>query len=115
MKYFTLEELVDRATYQQWGKNAWTLFSPDLLYSLDGLREFFNTPITVNNWHNGGPYQYRGFRGPECAVGAKFSYHKRGMAVDFDVKGYIQRMPEESLSRIRTIHYYLKLCDWKIK
>jgi uncharacterized protein YcbK (DUF882 family) len=51
------------------------------------VREFFGKPVTVNNWKWGGSFQYRGYRPPHCMVGAAQSYHKRGMAFDFDVKG----------------------------
>lgn len=88
MRHFELYELVDRATFQKWGQDAWSLFHPDLLLTLDGIRDFFNVPVTVNNWYGGGPFQYRGYRGPECPIGAPASYHKNGMAADFDVKGY---------------------------
>ena len=87
-KYFRLEELVDRATFQLWGEEAWTLIHPDLVLSIDGVREFFNAPVTINNWIFGGNFQYRGYRGPQCQIGAEHSYHKRGMAVDLDIKGY---------------------------
>jgi hypothetical protein len=87
MKHFALYELVDRVTYTKWGELAFGLFAPDLLIALDGVRDFFNVPITVNNWYGGGPFQYRGYRGPDCPVGAENSYHKKGMAADFDVQG----------------------------
>ena len=87
MKHFQMYELVDRTTYVKWGDRCITLFSPDLLFSLDGIREFFNTSVVINNWYGGGPFQYRGYRDPECTVGAEHSYHKKGMAADFDVKG----------------------------
>jgi uncharacterized protein YcbK (DUF882 family) len=88
MKHFELYELVDRATFEVRGEGAWDLLQPDLLYSLDGLRDFFNAPITVNNWYGGGPFQYRGYRGVNCQIGAAQSYHKKGMAADLDVEGY---------------------------
>jgi hypothetical protein len=87
MKYFKLEELIDRATFYLYGEDAWKLLNPDALDALDGIREFFNSPVTVNNWFGGGPFQYRGYRSENCPVGAKGSYHKRGMAFDLDVKG----------------------------
>ena len=87
MKHFYLSELVDRATYAKWGELAFGLFSSDLLTALDDLRDYFDVPVTVNNWYGGGPYQYRGYRSPECRVGAEHSYHRRGMAADFDVQG----------------------------
>lgn len=89
MKHFQLHELVDRATFQKYGEEAWKLFHQDALEALDGIREFFNTPVTVNNWWDGvGSFQYRGYRPPDCPVGAAHSYHRRGMAFDLDVKGY---------------------------
>jgi hypothetical protein len=88
VEHFDLYELCDRTTFQKWGEEAWTLFHPDALDALDGIREFFNAPVTVNNWYGGGPFQYRGYRPHDCLVGASNSYHRRGMAFDLDVKGY---------------------------
>ena len=86
-KHFTLEELVDRDTFFSEGEKAWDLLHPDALVSLDGIREFFQLPVTVNNWKWDGDFQYRGYRPPHCNIGAEHSYHRRGMAFDFDVKG----------------------------
>lgn len=89
MRYFELPELVDRATYQKYGDAAWNLFHQDALEALDGIREFFAAPVTVNNWWDGkGSFQYRGYRPPDCHIGAPMSYHRRGMAFDLDVKGH---------------------------
>ena len=87
LKHFKIIELVDKATYQIYGEDAIKLFSFDLLFSVDGVRDFFNLPVTINNWSTGGPFQYRGLRGENCPIGAKNSYHKKGMAADLDVKG----------------------------
>jgi hypothetical protein len=87
VKYFKIEELVDKNTFQKYGEDCWKLFQPNILDALDGVREFFGNPVTVNNWNSGGAFQFRGYRAPDCPVGALQSYHKRGMAFDFDVKG----------------------------
>ncbi len=87
LKYFKVVELVDRVTYQIYGEEVIKLLNPDLLYSIDGVREFFNLPVTINNWYEGGPFQYRGYRCEDCPVGARNSYHKLGMASDLNVKG----------------------------
>jgi hypothetical protein len=84
--HFRIEELVDKDTFLEKGEEAWGLFVPDALTMLDGIREFFDRPVTVNNWLWGGPMQFRGWRPPWCPWGAKDSYHKRGMAFDFNVK-----------------------------
>lgn len=87
MNHFQLYELVDRTTYQKWGNGAWTLLNPLALEALDGIREFFNKPVVVNNWFGGGPFQYRGYRNEHCPIGAKYSQHKKGNAFDLDVQG----------------------------
>ena len=89
MKYFKLPELIDRNTFMRHGEDAWKLLDSNALDALDSVREFFNAPITVNSWWEGrGSFQYRGYRPQDCPVGSQNSYHKRGMAFDFDVKGY---------------------------
>jgi len=90
MKYFELYELIDRSSFMKWGVRAWVLFNPRALEALDGLREFFNAPITVNNWwgNDGKGMEYRGYRPEDCPVGAKYSEHKNGNAFDCTVKGY---------------------------
>jgi len=88
MKYFELYELVDRATYQKWGEDAWNLFNPDILEAIDGVREFFNVPCYINNWWGGhGNNQFRGYRPPNCPVGAVLSEHKKGNAADMTIDG----------------------------
>lgn len=90
MKYFRLQEIIDRSSYMKWGVKGWILFNPHALEALDGLREFFNTPITVNTWwdNEAGGMQYRGYRPEDCPIGAKYSEHKNGNAFDCTIKGY---------------------------
>lgn len=89
MKHFYAYELLDKETYTEKGVSALDLFTPEILTALDNVREFFNEPITVNNWMSGGPFQWRGYRTPEKAaeLGAPGSEHAKGNAFDFDVKG----------------------------
>ncbi len=88
MKHFEIYELVDRATFELDDGRAWQHFRPEALEALDGLRDFFGVPITVNNWWNGvGQMQFRGYRTEDCPVGAKFSEHKKGNAFDCTVQG----------------------------
>ncbi len=54
---------------------------------MERLRTGLNRPIFVNNWKWGGPSQYRGFRPFSTSVGARYSQHKFGRAVDFSVRG----------------------------
>jgi hypothetical protein len=89
MQYFKAYELVDRLTYEKMGENALSLFTPEILEALDGVREYFDEPITVNNWFSGGKFQWRGYRTPEKAkmLGSPNSEHAKGNAFDFDIKG----------------------------
>ena len=63
-------------------------FNSKALVALDNLRDFFRASITVNNWHIGGRFQFRGYRPQDCKVGAKLSQHRLGNAFDCDIKGY---------------------------
>jgi hypothetical protein len=91
MQHFQPFELVDRLTFERIGDQAIVLFNPEALQALDDLREYFGVPITVNNWHSGGSFEWRGFRTPEKAIelGAPNSRHAKGDAFDLDVHGMI--------------------------
>jgi hypothetical protein len=86
--YFKIHELVDRNTFYKWGEGAWGLINPVALTALEGVREFFNVPVIVNNWWDGaGKMQFRGYRPPECKIGAPASEHRKGNAFDCTVTG----------------------------
>ena len=86
-KHFKIQELVDKETYERYGQKAWWFLDNRLIMLLDRLREDLQRPITVNNWLWGGNNQHRGLRPPKCNIGADYSQHRFGRAVDFDVKG----------------------------
>jgi len=96
-KHFKIEELVDKNTFQNYGNDAWLLLPNESIEMIDGIREFFDAPVTCNDWIWGGKMQFRGYRPLMCKVGARNSYHKKGMAFDFDVKGL---SAEEARKRI---------------
>ena len=73
------------------------MLNPETLVALINLREFFGVPITVNNWHIGGSFQYRGFRPSDCKVGAKMSQHRFGNAFDCDIKGYTAEQARQKI------------------
>ncbi|MBF0556259.1 MAG: hypothetical protein HQK96_17210 [Nitrospirae bacterium] len=85
MQYFSVQELVDKATWMREGEESIRLFTPQALAMIEGIRKFFGVPIYVNNWHIDGNFQYRGFRPQDCGVGAAYSQHYCGNAFDFDV------------------------------
>ena len=86
-RHFDIKELVDPETYKLFGEASWMFLNPAALSALDDLREFFGVPVTVNNWHTGGQFKYRGFRPRACTVGGEYSQHRLGNAFDCDIKG----------------------------
>lgn len=97
--HFKVQELVDKATFDRLGVDAITLFDPRILEIAEGLRTFFNAPMTINNWLWGGNLQNRGLRGPECTIGAPKSYHKVGKALDCDIQGFTAAELREEILR----------------
>jgi hypothetical protein len=81
-KYFNLEEMVPKAIFKQFGSQAAWFINPRLLDVLDALRQETGARIIVNNWSSGGTMELRGYRPPDCTLGAKYSMHKLGLAVD---------------------------------
>ena len=86
-KHFQTWELVSPDVHEKFGDQAWMFFNPSILISLDGIRDYFGKPVTVNNWKQGGSFQWRGLRPRGCDVGAEYGMHRFGGAVDLDVKG----------------------------
>jgi hypothetical protein len=82
--HFTWQELMPSAEYAHY----WLILMDDrILMTLDAIRMHYKRPVHVNNWHLGGKFSLRGFRPMTGKVGAKFSQHRFGRAVDFDVDG----------------------------
>lgn len=86
-RHFKVYELVDKATFDRFGLQALMFLNPLGLQALDGIRDFFDAPVTVNNYHAGGSFQFRGLRPRSCTVGAEYSQHRLGNAFDCDIAG----------------------------
>jgi hypothetical protein len=85
-KNFYLDEFVPRSIYKKYGfKSIWFL-DPRLIDLAQGIRDFLGVPVTINNWMTGGRRQYSGYRPPRSSVGAYYSQHKFGRALDIKVK-----------------------------
>jgi hypothetical protein len=85
-RFFQVEELVSPTVFNTLGERAWLVMDYRILRTVDAVREFFGRPVTINNWHLGGNRTCSGFREPTCTVGAKFSQHRFGRAVDLLVR-----------------------------
>lgn len=90
-KYIKGFEIVPNDIYAIHFENSLYYIDDRILFTLDRVREYFNAPITINNWKNWTPamgqkFEQRGFRN-DIGTGAKYSPHRYGRAVDFDIKG----------------------------
>ena len=61
-KYFIVQELVGRRTYEKYGLGSWKFLDFRLLWALLIVRTNLNKRIFINNWHKGGRYSQRGLR-----------------------------------------------------
>lgn len=85
-KYFKSYELLPPDIYENVGDNGLYLIDDRILYTLDAVREFFNSTVTVNNWKHKGKFSQRGYRNiinPKTPNTA----HRFGRAVDFEISG----------------------------
>lgn len=90
-KNFYLHELVDKTTYERFGDFSQRFLDKNTVRLLQFFRVRYGS-TTVNNWRQGGNFQYRGFRPPNCSVGGMFSQHKYGRGFDINCK---QATPDE--------------------
>lgn len=86
-KYFKPYELVSKRMYNLLGSTVFQYFDDRILITLDTIRTFFGSPVTVNNWKWGGKYQYRGYREGAYRRGARYSMHRYWRAIDCKIKG----------------------------
>jgi len=84
-KNFYLHELVDKTTYERFGDFSQRFLDKDTVNVLQFFRDRYGS-TTVNNWRQGGNFQYRGFTPPNCTIGGLFSQHKYGRAFDINCK-----------------------------
>jgi hypothetical protein len=102
-KYFKIRELIppdmDRTILRKGATWAFdTLFDERLLRTMDNLREKFGRMV-VNTWKNNGRHCFRGFRPPECTIGARFSQHRFGRAIDMvPLDSTVEHIREEILA-----------------
>ena len=85
--YFYLYEFVPKEIYERWGEKSVWFIDRKIVLLADFIRDRFGKPMTINNWHEGGPFNYRGFRQRSCEVGGELSQHRFGRGIDFSIGG----------------------------
>lgn len=85
---FIIQEFVPRKVYEYWGDRSLWFVNPKMILFCQWLKDQSGSIVTVNDWCFGGSYQYSGFRPFDCMIGARFSQHRLGNAIDIKVKGW---------------------------
>jgi hypothetical protein len=81
-KYFKIQELIHPSYYNKFGERSWIFMQQPILIVADAIRETLGRPIVVNNWASGGNLSLCGLRPFDSEVGAQYSIHKFGGALD---------------------------------
>ena len=80
-KYFTIQELVSKKTYDERGEKAWQLLDANMLIMIDNVRDIFGRMI-INNWNISGNREWSGLRTPDSPFYSTYSQHSFGRAFD---------------------------------
>lgn len=87
-KNFDIREFVPPEIWEQYGEDSVQFIDERIPVIVEKIRELCgNRPVTLNNWHIGGEYKYRGYRPASYPFCAKKSQHKEKKAADLTVKG----------------------------
>lgn len=84
---FYLDEFINDEIYKRFkGKSIWFL-DIRVIAIAQLLRTLSGRSVTINNWYNGGQYKDSGLRRLSGGIGAKYSQHRYGRAIDVKVEG----------------------------
>jgi hypothetical protein len=59
---FYVQEFVPKQVYSYYGNKSVWFLDNRLILLAQFMRDYFKESMTINNWHSGGSFQYRGFR-----------------------------------------------------
>jgi hypothetical protein len=110
LRNFDVRELVPQSVYETEREAAIRHVTPALQLAVEDVRALLTSHYTgrvvmlVNTWMWGGRFRYRGYRNPQCGVGAKGGEHYRGTAADFDVYVERRRVDPETVRRLIAEH-----------
>jgi len=102
-KYFHIEEFIYPGLYNKYSHNEnvlWGLLNPNMLWTLDKIRERFNRSVVVNDWKwRQDGFTLRGLRPFDSNTGAYLSTHKFGLGVDFHISGIDSGVIREEIKK----------------
>lgn len=84
---FNLDEFIHPDYMRKFGQNALWFIDHRIVTIAQELRTDLGVPITINNYETGGQYKSSGLRVQSAKIGAKYSQHKYGRAIDCKFKG----------------------------
>jgi hypothetical protein len=85
--YFTAQEFLSPVIYKRYDDaGLYIAMDSRILWTADAIRRKTGKRITVNDWHDGGTFDGRGYR-DSIDGGAKLSQHRFGRAFDFIIDG----------------------------
>lgn len=107
MCYFKAHELVDPVTYKIYGeKKSFRFIDKQIIAILQFLRDYYKSPIIINNYKFGGKLKNRGLR-LEGKYFKRYSCHSFGRAVDINVKNVDSAKLQNDI--LNVLHEELKL------
>jgi len=99
-KNFLVQEFVPQKIYEKYRDSSLWFIDPKIVSLAQMMRDYFGKSMTINNWHNGGSFNYRGFRNDsfyyewDSSISAykskrkgKLSQHRMGRAIDCNISG----------------------------
>ena len=98
-KNFVIQEFVPPQIYNLFADKTRCLWyvKPELIKGVQLLRDILDSPITVNNWHKGGPFSESGYRIPPTKTGSVYSQHKLRCAADPRSEKYTPKQMQEAM------------------
>lgn len=101
-KDFFLQEFLPPEIFEMSPVAGIWFLDPRIIIIAQTIRDRFGKPVTINNWADGGAYKNSGFRDPLSDIGAMFSQHKFGRAIDIKIEG----MESEEIRKDILKNYY---------
>ncbi len=86
-KNFYLSEFLHPSFLENKGINPLWFVDPRVFTMAQALRNRFQKPVIINDWVTDGAYSLSGLRPFSSSIGATFSQHKYGRAIDPKVLG----------------------------
>jgi hypothetical protein len=110
-KHFRPEEFVPPQVFADLKERSLLVMDYRILKTAEAVRTFFGASVTICNWVWGGKRTLSGFRPPETSLGALYSQHKFGRAIDCIIRGVPAQEAREAISSHRERFPYVTVVE----